>query len=769
MDQFGLTRVGSQQPEDNGRPNMSMAEAWTQGYPGPPNRDRAEEGSLLECWQILRQRAFKLVLCGIVGFGLGLLFARAQAPVYRALATLELEDSNSSLPSIGRNLQGAQPNMVLSDLQTQIELLQSETLTMKTMDKLKEAALLSGRPIQLRQSPLMQFFHAPLPNPTIGTRAQLLLVADSLNVRSAGVSRVLEIRTESTDPKLAADFANTLVDEYIEENVDERLKLNERNNDWLAQQLDEMRQKLAGSESAMQAYARANGLLFTGTANDQSKTNVSEEKLRELQQSLSTATADRATKEATYRIAAASLPDALPDVLNDSGLRELKSKITDLKRQLADLSTEYTGDFAKVKRLKEQLQTLDSAFAAQTKEVLDKIGNTYNEAKLRENLLLSDYQSQARVVTRDSEKSIQYQLLSHEVDSNRQLYDSMLQRVKETRIDNALRASNVRKVDSARIPILPIRPRTKVDAAVGMLLGFFFGAAAFIILDRADRSIRTPGEMLAALPVPELGVIPRGAGRKSLMGRVGLGFNGDSPLIAESFRVVMTSMLISSEKGPGWRTLVCTSSNAAEGKTTVVANLAVALSKIGKNVLLIDADLSQPSIHHVFALPNTRGLTTLLQGESMSPGEIQASVQRAPQGISVLTAGPKVPNAANLLFAGRVPELLTTLKQDFDLILIDTPPTPQMPHARLLGKMTDGVILVVRARRTTKETLQAAVQRLAVDRIPVLGTILNDWDPRRSSSDYYGSKTRRNSRGAPHTFADAMDVPNSSPWDRDRG
>ena len=767
MDQFGLSRLG-QTPEENGRPLMSMSEAWTHGYPGPPTREGGEEGSLLECWQILTNRKLALLLSAIVGFGLGLLFARAQAPVYRAVTTLELEDSNISLPSIGRNNQEAQPGMVLSDMQTQIQLLQSDTLSTRTMEKVKEAAHRDGRLIQIHASPLARSLGLTMPRPEIAEKTQLLTVADSLNVRSAGMSRLLEVRADSTDPKLAADFANTLVDEYIAQSMEERRQLNERNNEWLGQQLDEMREKLSQSEFSLQLYARKHGLLFTGMASDQSKSNVSEEKLRQVQQSLSTATSDRASKEATYRIAVASPPEALPDVLNDASLRELQTKITDLQRQLADLSIEYTGDFGKVKRLKEQLVTLEAAFASQRKGVLDKIENSYHEAQVREGLLLSGYQDQARKVTQDSEKAIQYQMLSHEVDSNRQLYDSMLQRVKQTRIDAALKASNVRKVDPARVPIVPIRPRTKMSAAVGMLVGLFCGAGLVVVMARADRSIRSPGEMLTALPVPELGVIPRGAGRNSLMRRAGFGFNGDSPLIAESFRVVITSMLISGENGPGWRTLVCTSTNAAEGKTTVVANLAVALSKIGKNVLLIDADLSQPSLHHVFGLSNTRGLTTLLQSNSLSPGDIQGAIQRAPQGVSVLTAGPKVSNAANLLFAGRVPELLNALKEDYDSILIDTPPSPQMPHARLLGKMADGVILVVRAGRTTREAVQAAIQRLAVDRISILGTILNDWDPRRSPSEYYGNKVRRNGRGTPHAFSDAMDV-SSGPWKGGRG
>ena len=449
MDQFGLARLG-QPPEENGRPTMSMSEAWTYGYPGPPTRDRVEEGSLLECWQILTNRKLALLLSAIVGFGLGLLFARAQAPVYRAITTLELEDSNSFLPSISRTNQESQPDMVLSDLQTQIQLLQSDTLSTRTMDKVKDAAHRAGRLIQVHESPLARSLGIAMPNPLLAEKVQLLSVADSLNVRSAGMSRLLEVRTDSTDPQLAADFANTLVDEYIAQSMEDRRQLNERNNEWLGQQLDEMRQKLSESEYSLQSYARLHGLLFTGMASDQSKSNISEEKLREVQQSLSNATADRAAKEATYRIAAASPAEALPEVLNDSSLRELQTKITDLRRQLADLSIEYTGDFGKVKRLKEQLHTLETAFSSQRKDVLEKIENTYHEAQVREGLLLGAYKDQARTVTQDSEKAIQYQLLSHEVDSNRQLYDSMLQRVKQTRIDAALKASNVRKVDPAQ-------------------------------------------------------------------------------------------------------------------------------------------------------------------------------------------------------------------------------------------------------------------------------------------------------------------------------
>ena len=214
-------------------------------------------------------------------------------------------------------------------------------------------------------------------------------------------------------------------------------------------------------------------------------------------------------------------------------------------------------------------------------------------------------------------------------------------------------------------------------------------------------------------------------------------------MMAESFRVVMTSMLISGQNGQGWRTLVCTSPNAAEGKTTVAANLAVALGRIGKRVVLIDADLSQPALHHTFAIDNDHGLTGLLRDDRLTSEAIRDAIRHTRFGVSVLSAGPHVPDAANLLFAGNMGELLAKLKDDFDIVLIDTPPTPQMPHARVLGSLADGVILVVRAGRTTRAAVSATLQRFAADQIPVLGTILNDWNPHRSPSDYYYNQARR--------------------------
>jgi capsular exopolysaccharide synthesis family protein len=210
-------------------------------------------------------------------------------------------------------------------------------------------------------------------------------------------------------------------------------------------------------------------------------------------------------------------------------------------------------------------------------------------------------------------------------------------------------------------------------------------------------------------------------------------------VLAEAFRATLTSILFVGENGSRPRVVVLTSANAADGKTTVTTNLAIAMAEVRGNVLIIDADLRRPRLHDVFEVPNGRGLTGLLREPVLSLDEISKSIQqtRVP-GLSVLTSGAPTHSAANLLHSGNLADLLAKLKGQYDMVLIDTPPMLRMADARLIGRLADAVILVARAQHTTRDAIVAAYQRLAEDRIRVLGTILNDWDPKRSPAGYYG-------------------------------
>jgi capsular exopolysaccharide synthesis family protein len=585
-----------------------------------------------------------------------------------------------------------------------------------------------------------------------------------MKVRATPRTRVIEVTIDSTNPQIAADFANTLDNEFIEQNLEARWKNTQRMGDWLSRELDDAREKLTRAEDAMQTYARNAGLIFTGP-----DSSVATEKLQQIQQQLSAATADRIGKQARYELAQKAPPDALPDVLNDQGYRETQAKLNDLHRQVADLSAIYNPDFGKLKQAQAQAASLQTAIDRNRTNIVARIQNDYIDALRREKLLAAAYDIQTREVTGQGEKAIQYNILKREVESSRQLYDTMLQQMKQSAVATALRAGNVRVVDPATLPDTPVSPSLRIDSAIGLLLGLFMGVALVLIRERADRTLQQPGDAQLCTDLPELGAIPSASfeGGKGLYGgyarakalkeaestggkvAVAVGRSRHSAelitweqspsFMAEAFRTVLTSILFIGENGTSPRMLVFTSAASGDGKTTVVSNLGIALAEIGRRVLIIDADLRRPRQHKIFDLPNEAGLSTLLKSQEAKPVAWGDFVQQTGiPGLSLLPSGPATQAAANLLYSPRLNELLSRAKKEYDMVLLDTPPMLQMTDARVLGRMTDAVILVARAEQTTRDALIAATQRLAEDRIRVLGTILNDWNPKRSPNGYYG-------------------------------
>jgi capsular exopolysaccharide synthesis family protein len=660
---------------------------------------------------------------------------------------LEVQDINQDFPNIKAQAQ----YFALADISTQIRLLQSEGLADRTSAKLRKAW--AGVPIA--NNPVAPWWHVLHPPVTPSFDVLLKGAVEGMKVRAAGASRVIEVTVDSVDPRFATDFANTLGDEFIDQNIEVRWKMSEHTGDWLESQMQNTRRRLEDSEAKLQAYARSVGLLFTGGP-DSKTNNVSEDKLRQVQGALSAATADRVAKQSRYEIAVASPPEGLPDVLNDGTLHDYRSKLTELQRESADLTALYTPDYPKVKRVQAQMQLVESNLGRQRAAILDKIKNEYEEAVKRENLLTAEYASQARTVTGENEKSIQYAILTRDVDSNRQLFDAMLQRIKEASVVAALRASNVRVLDRAKTPVSPYKPTLAANAGVALLAGLFLGVVVAVARERSDRSFRGPGQTTLWLNVPELGRIPDkkhnsakslyGAGNregkehrlreheaKNAVGYISrerpelITLHRKSSMMAEAFRIVLPHVICSTQRNDR-RTIVLTSANPAEGKTTVACNLAIALAESGQRVLLVDADLRRPHLHKVFGLEDAFGLSSVLQSGWTS---IKSVSQIISENLYVLPSGPPIDDVCTVLFTERLRDLFATVKQEFDIVLIDAPPVLPIPDARVLGRMADGVILVVRAGQTTREVAHAALKSLIDVRCRVLGTILNYWDPHR--------------------------------------
>jgi capsular exopolysaccharide synthesis family protein len=411
---------------------------------------------------------------------------------------------------------------------------------------------------------------------------------------------------------------------------------------------------------------------------------------------------------------------------------------------------------------------VEAVFEKTRGDILKRIENDYQEATGKEKLLAAAYDAQTREVTGQDEKAIQYNILKREVDSGRQLYDTMLQQTKQSSIASALRASNIRVVDSADVPGKPVSPNFIVNSALGLFAGLFLSIAVVTVRERADRTLQQPGDIRIWTDLTELGTIPslgtrriygqasvvkadtslslggRPNGQPRLAPRNGkdsvelITWQQKPSLIAEGFRSTLTSILFVGENGSRPRVLVFTSAHAADGKTTVVSNLAIATAEIRRKVLVIDADLRRPRMHDIFSLRNDRGLSDILR-EELSEENVAGLIQETGiPNLHVLTAGKATYAASHLLYSRNFGPLLARFKEEYDMVLVDTPPMLQMTDARVAGRLADGVVLVARAGDTTRDAMLAAKDRLEGDCIRILGTVLNDWDPKKSHGGYYG-------------------------------
>lgn len=725
-----------------------------------------QSGSVLDYWRILCRHKLSLIAFGVLGLAAGAGVSYLQTPAYRATAALEIQDNKDDVlaTKMLSSANESTPADSLTDVQTQMRILQSKTLIDRALSKLQTESPDKDSSEGLVTAPLIRL----LPASHRPAKRQDLLdeLSKQLKVNQSGQTRVVELSFEASDPVRAARFANALTSEFIQANMESRLDLSRRTTDLLLGQLDDLRSKLRTSEDALQAYARQQGLIYT---NDNQ--SIAEEKLKQLQAELSKAQAERVEKQSRAEVAHSVTAETLPDVLNDNNLRAMESTLTDLQRQEADLRVVFKPDYTKTKRIQAEIETLEKAIATKRAEIISRVDDELLESNRREQLLAGAYARQMRSVVDDSEKSIQYDLLKHEADSNRQIYQAMLERVKESSIASAMKATNIRVLDAANPPDHPYKPNLPVNSGAGVLCGLLLGATTLVMKSRTNASLQQPGDASLLLGIPELGVIPAAEAARKQLTPVQTLFatsrqieapetastkSENSSLIADSFRSVLASILLAGAKRRQ-QVLVVTSANAGEGKTTTVTNLGATLANMNRKVLLIDGDIRSPRLHHIFKLDNSVGLTNVLHDLAFrEAAKLQMPIrQTANPNLHVLTSGPALESGADLLFSSSIPALIERYRQQYEMILIDTPPMLMMPDARFLGRMADGVVLIARAGRTGRDALQSACQRFVEDHTPIIGVVLNDWNAKFSDYQYY-SNYRDSAAGQPGTFVNVL-------------
>jgi len=760
-------------PNGTGRELARVFPAGDMALPAPIGSDAARGGvkreysGILEYWQMVRRHKAAVVVFSILGAVVGFLYTLPQPRIYQAHTTIEVQGLNADFLGLHNVSPTATPTSSEYpdfDIQTQVKIMQSRTLIESVVRDLKKGDL-PGRMLPpdrltnwkkaLKIAPPSQ---EQLWNTALGT------AAGSLRVRAAGTNRIVDITCDSTQPQVATAFVNTLTKNFIEQNLEARWKSTEYTGEWLTNQLQDIKIKLEKADEALNSYARSSGLTYTDE-----KTSVSDEKLSDLEKQVLQAQAERMAKQSKYEMAKNSPPEALPDVLDDDALRQYEASLTELQRQYAQLRISFTPQHAEVRRVQAQIDLLEDTLQKERANILRRIKNEYDAAQHREKLITESYLTQTKLVADQAEKTTHYGILKRDVDTNRQLYETLLERLKEASIASALRASNIRVVDAAETPGIPYKPDVYRFITMGLLSGILLGVGLVVLKERADRTLHDPGDIAFYLNLPELGVVPtanlslnrRGFYNSSKRSRIPAvdftkaGTEAEvlpddrvemvtwvrkKSLIAESFRTTLTSILFAGHNGDRPRVIVMTSASPKEGKTTVVANLGIALAEINQKVLLIDADLRRPRMHSVFGVKNDEnGLSELLLRQEPLDDAAWRGAVRATQipCLCVMPSGRSRYNASSLLHSERLPELLRLLRPQFDMILVDTPPMVNIPDARVLGRLADGVIMILRSAMTTRDAALLAKQRFVDDGIPLMGTILNNWNPNTPGYGYY--------------------------------
>lgn len=729
-------------------PTRSLRSPQTVLYLEPLGSGAAAEETQalpLEMWRVVRQRLTWIVVTILIGSFGGFLLSLLQTPSYEAKVSLEIQNPTDITP----NLPDGSVASPESYLPTQVAILQSRTLRRRAIARLRKENFQPSQQTPIRLDSLRRLLGR---SPKAAATTTQAFPGAELTVQIGLNTRIVTIVSESTDPKFASAYVNALANEYIDSNLQARWDAINNARQWLSQQLDDTRTKLQNSEDQLQAYGRASNLTFTD-----GKESAEQDKLKEIQKAYSDAEAERISKQSSYQIAISTPADSVPQVIDNAHLSEYEVQLADLRRQLAQLSATYTPEHPKVQQLQAQIDEVEATFNKERSDVLTRIRNEYQSALMKEKLLAETYQKQVQVVSDQTSKTVNYNILERDVETNRQMYDTLLQKAREADIATAMRGSNARIIDPAEVPAAPSKPNFMWNTLMGTISGLMISVALVILLESMDRSFKAPGDVTFHLKVPELGVIPEGS-LASLNGARGtklpseasalmgsrpqsvelVTWRDKSSTIAESFRGAVTSILHSAENGSAPRVIMVSSAIRAEGKTTVVSNLGIALAEINHKVLLIDGDMRKPRLNEVFNLPNDWGLSDLLREKSAlrdCPLEALVKPTEMPE-LSILTSGPGTNSISNLLYSHRMLELLQRLRSEFDIILIDTPPMLDISDARILGRLVDAAILVFRAGSTSRDAALAAKRRLTDDGIPVLGTILNAWDVK--SGPYYG-------------------------------
>jgi succinoglycan biosynthesis transport protein ExoP len=641
--------------------------------------------------------------------------------------------------------------------QTQYRMLQSRALAKRTLDQARLWPEFEPAPASPPGSVMQSLSGAvrsvtgwafksgrttepPEPNENAKQAAAVDRFLSGLTVAPIRNSRLVDLVYSSPRAELTAQIANALARGYIQQNLEFRYNSSKEASDWLGQRLSEQRQQVESSESALQRYREQNDAISL-----EERQNIVVQKLADLNAAVTRAKTERIQKESAYNQIAAmhddrAALDTIPAILSNQFIQQQKTALADLQRQQAQLSEKLGARHPEMVKIRLAIQTAELRIQGEVTKVVSSLKNDYLNALSQEQSLVHALDQQKQDALAMNRKGIDYGALQRDAASNRQIFDALMQRTKETGISGELKTSNIRIVDLADVPRSPSSPNRPVSMALGVLGGLATAICLAFFFEYVDDRIKSPDEIKSHLDLPFLGMLPKISGDDESSAGPLLN-RGVNPGFAESCRTIRTNVLFSTTDDGG-QSIVVTSSGPGEGKTVVASNLALALAQTGQRVLLVDADMRRPRVQEVFAVGQEPGLSNLLVGDA----KMSEAIRPVPgTGLSLLPAGRIPPNPAELLGSKRFEDCVAALKSEFAWVVIDTPPVMAVTDAPIVAHIANGVLFVVGSEMTGCSVAQTAVEQLSDAGARMIGAVLNRVD--LDHNGYYYSRYYRREYG----------------------
>ena len=695
-------------------------------------QNRANEIHLLDYWRIINSKRHIVISFFTLIVGIVTVYSFAATPVYQSTAKLLVNMENNTTLTFTEGAPQIQIGDPVEYYNTQKKILFSRAFMDRVIRKysldkngyfLEKQRKASSGVIQSLLSALSGIVSRPRAADPEAVKQQqeeaapwlTSMLLGQMKVDLGKDSSIMEIHASSDNPDIAASLANGIADTFIEYNLDLRLTPYRNSVEWLTSRLSELKGKVEESENKLQKYKEKKGII-----SQEAKESILTQKLQGLVAEQVKAQAARQDAEVKYNqirgvVDKPQLLATVPDIMNNQVIQGLRNEELRLQRQISEQSEKFGPKHPQMIKARSELESVRKNLISEARKMLNAAKTEYEIALNREKFLNRSVETEKNAVLGVSREMIDFKVVSEESENNRRFYEMLLKKLQEATLLSGVTFSNIQVIDHAIPARSPIKPDRMKNILLAVVIGLFGGVFLAIFADYMDDSVKSQDDVELHMGQHFLGMVPAVQDKAV--------FSDLQSPVSESYRTIRMGLKFAASQRP-LKTILITSAIPGEGKTTTAINLAVMLANMGDKVLLVDADLRRQTIHKLFGMDGSAGLGSVVLGQA----ELFSTIKRVKghPGLSVLTAGPAFPNPAEVLSSEQARKVLASLRDKYDLIIIDSPPVMPVADPLILSEMSDGVIIVTKGGVTSRVVARKACQSLGKINATIIGVVMNN-------------------------------------------